>query len=232
MDITPVAYVETPFHEKFGIPRQGVYTPHVTGRIIFTDDYQNADYIRGIEEFERLWLIWGFSKVRSKNLKTTVRPPRLGGKERRGVFATRSPFRPNRLGLTTVELLGVITTEDGKQALRVKGLDLLDGTPIYDIKPYSPEADAFPEADAGFIQSVPFPTLKVQFAPDVDISMLSEADHTALVEILTQDPRPARERTDGRLFGVSYGDYNVRFSVQGDQLTIQSIDRLTNQPEE
>ncbi|MDO4670766.1 MAG: tRNA (N6-threonylcarbamoyladenosine(37)-N6)-methyltransferase TrmO [Aerococcus sp.] len=223
MEITPIAHVESPFHEKFGVPRQGALIPHVRGRIVFTKDYQNPDYLRGIEAFERLWLIWGFSKVDAKHLKPTVRPPRLGGNERRGVFATRSPFRPNRLGLTSVKLEQVVKNTSGEWGLEVSGIDLVDGTPIYDIKPYSPEADAFPEVNSGFIQAVPFPTLAVHYAPSVDLTLLSEAEQLGLTEILTQDPRPAVQRQDERTFGFNYYQYNVRFSVKEGVLTVQSL---------
>lgn len=224
MEIEPIAYVETPFHEKFGVPRQGALTPHVAGRIVFTSAYQNPDYIRGIADFERLWLIWGFSKVSAKHLNPTVRPPRLGGNERRGVFATRSPFRPNRLGLTCVTLVGVGHTPAGQLALDIQGVDLVDGTPIYDIKPYSPEADAFPEVAAGFIQQVPFPTLNVQFAETASTERLTEAEIAGLREVLAHDPRPAVQRQQTRMFGLNYYHYNVRFTVEGEQLTVVAID--------
>ncbi|MCI5774968.1 MAG: tRNA (N6-threonylcarbamoyladenosine(37)-N6)-methyltransferase TrmO [Aerococcus sp.] len=224
MEIQPIAHIETPFKEKFGIPRQGAVIQNVKGRIVFTPEYRDDAYHKGIQQFERLWLIWGFSLVDATNTKATVRPPRLGGNEKVGVFASRSPFRPNRLGMTCVTLEAIVHDEREGDVLIVSGVDQVDGTPIYDIKPYSPEADAFPDANAGFITSVPFQQLDVRIREASTMNLLSAEEQKELLAILASDPRPAVQRANKRHFGMRYKDFNVLFEVYDGTLTITGIE--------
>ncbi len=204
----PVAHIRSPFAEKFGVPRQGNLAPHVESVIEFTPAYRNPDCLRGIERFSHLWLIWGFDR-NGTQWSPTVRPPRLGGNVRLGVFATRSPFRPNGLGLSVVRLLAV---ENGV-CLRVSGADMVDGTPIYDVKPYIPYADALPEASAGFTET-PWEPLRVCW----DCARPARApEHwcAALEETLAQDPRPAYQDDPQRHYHLILKPFEVSFRVEG-----------------
>ena len=204
----PVAYIRSPFADKFGVPRQGNLAPHVISEIVFEPAYRNPDFVRGIAAFSHLWLIWGFHCNEGAGWHPTVRPPRLGGNTRVGVFATRSPFRPNGLGLSVVKLVSV---EDGP-ILRVSGADMVDGTPIYDIKPYIPYADSIPEATGGFTET-PRTMLQVQVECPVPIS--APADWAlAMQEVLAQDPRPAYQQDPERVYHIILKPYEVSFRVQ------------------
>ena len=216
--ITPVAYYRGPFGSKFGIPRQSALAPAVEGRIVFTDTYRVKEALRGLEGFERLWLVWGFSanKPAKGEWQPTVRPPRLGGNAAMGVWATRSPYRPNPLGLSCVELVKV----DGME-LVVRGADLMDGTPIYDIKPYIPYADAYPDARSGFVNGAPEATLQVVIPEELP---LNAKQREALMQILALDPRPAYQDTPGKEYGMVFENRNIRFSVQDGTVTVLTVE--------
>ena len=221
MNITPIADYHGPLTAKFGLPRQSGLAGSLDGRIVFRPEFRNPDALRGLsgdDGFDRIWLIWGFSEVpESKAWQPTVRPPRLGGNVRMGVFATRSPFRPNRLGLSCVKILSV--APNGSE-IRVAGADLMDGTPVYDIKPYVVYADCFPEAATGFAAGAPQPRLKVEWET---ASPLSPEDTAALEEILALDPRPAYQDEPGKRYGMAFGAYDVAFTVADGTLTIKTI---------
>ncbi len=204
----PVAYIRSPFADKFGVPRQGNLAPHVISEIVFEPAYRNPDFVRGIAAFSHLWLIWGFHCNEGAGWHPTVRPPRLGGNTRVGVFATRSPFRPNGLGLSVVKLVSV---EDGP-ILRVSGADMVDGTPIYDIKPYIPYADSIPEATGGFTET-PRTMLQVQLECRVPTSAPADWE-IAMQEVLAQDPRPAYQQDPERVYHIILKPYEVSFRVQ------------------
>ncbi len=216
--IKPVAYYRGPFGSKFGIPRQSALAPAVEGRIVFTDTYRVKEALRGLEGFERLWLMWGFSanKPAKGDWQPTVRPPRLGGNAAMGVWATRSPYRPNPLGLSCVELLSV----DGMD-LVVKGADLMDGTPIYDIKPYIPYADAYPSARSGFVSGAPEAALRVVIPASLP---LDAKQREALTQVLSLDPRPAYQDDPGKEYGMVFDNRNIRFSVSEGILTVLTIE--------
>ena len=225
--IRPIARIRNDMKEKFGIPRQSGLVPELISRIAFEPLYADRAAVRGLDGFSHIWLIWGFSEViREKNDRTwspTVRPPRLGGNERMGVFATRSPFRPNALGLSCVELKGILyDQEESRVVLQVAGADLMDGTPIYDIKPYVPYTDARPQAVGGFTQALPRHVLRVDF-PDALRLLLTEEQADALTGILAQDPRPAYQDDPDRVYGLRFAGFNVRFRVENDLLTVTGI---------
>lgn len=220
MHITPIAYFRSPFVSKFGIPRQSGIIESLEGEVVFCQPYDNADAVRGIDGFTHLWLIWGFSEnIRAKNDETqadvhlTVRPPRLGGNERIGVFASRSPFRPNGLGLSCVRL-----KEIGKGRLVVCGADLMDGTPIYDIKPYVPYADCMKEATGGYTDNA-WRRLDVSFPQQLRASM-SDADVRTIIAALQQDPRPHYHNDDTRIYGMPYRNKDIKFCVKGNTVEV------------
>lgn len=230
MFIEPVARFRSPFKTKFGIPRQAGLVPELKGRIVFEPGFRNVDAVRGLEGFDYIWLIWGFSgnKPRPETaFQATVRPPRLGGNERIGVFASRSPFRPNGLGLSSVRIESIeydAKDVDGKPigpVINVLGADLMDGTPIYDIKPYVTYADSHPEAASGFVDNKEWRPLKVVFAESV--TGWTVADVTALKEVLAQDPRPQYQNDPDKVYGMIFNDMDVRFKVDGDVLTVTEI---------
>lgn len=215
MTLEPVAYFRAPLAGKFGLPRQSGIAPSLKGEVVLEPAFRGTEALRGLEGFDYLWLIWGFSlNGTSPEGKTTVRPPRLGGNARVGVFASRSPFRPNPLGLSCVRIERI--TPD---AISVLGADLADGTPIYDIKPYLPYADAFPQARGGYTDSVEWQPLQVEF-PEALRSELGEADTAALAEILSQDPRPAFHDDPERVYALEYKGRTVRFRVNGSVVTV------------
>lgn len=216
--IQPVAYYKGPFGTKFGIPRQSGLAPAVEGRIVFTEPYRVQEALRGLDGFDRLWLIWGFSANKSAKgeWQPTVRPPRLGGNTAMGVWATRSPFRPNPLGLSCVELVAVEGME-----LRVRGADLMDGTPIYDIKPYIPYADAHPGARSGFAEGAPEPVLEVVIPEEMPLDPLQRQ---ALREILSQDPRPAYQDDPHKVYGMIFDKRDVHFTVKEGIVTVISVE--------
>ena len=216
-----IARIRSDFPEKFGIPRQSGLVPQLRAKIIFEPEFRNADALRGIEGFSHLWLIWQFSAAVRETWSPTVRPPRLGGNERVGVFATRSPFRPNAVGLSCVKLEGVAHEEGSGDVLIVSGADLMDGTPIYDVKPYLPYADAHPEARGGFAPS-PKETVAVDCPPEL-LAALPEGQREALLGVLAQDPRPQYQHDPERVYGMSFGGWDVKFRVRGERLEVLSL---------
>ena len=227
MDIAihPIARMHSDFSSKFGIPRQSGLVQQLESTIVFEPAYRNADALRGIEDFTHLWLIWQFSEAVRQDWSPTVRPPRLGGNTRMGVFATRSPFRPNNLGLSCVQLLGVETTPDVGTVLHVGGADLLDGTPIFDIKPYIPYADCHPEATGGFTDSAGDFLLSVDFPPNL-LNRLPAGKREAAAAVLSHDPRPSYQRTPGRVYGLSFAGYDIRFTVEENHLQVLDVQPL------
>ena len=215
-----IAKIRTPFHEKFGIPRQSGLA-NVPGRIVFEKAYRNPDALRGIEGFSHLWLIFSFSESVREDFSPTVRPPRLGGNRRMGVFATRSPFRPNAIGLSCVRLLKVEQTDDGP-VLHVLGADLLDGTPIFDIKPYLPLADSHPEATGGFAEDVKDYALLVKFSED-DEKRIAPEDLFVIREILAEDPRPSYQSDPERIYHMDYAQYSLSFTVREGELLVTEV---------
>jgi len=217
-----IARIHCDFKEKFGIPRQSGLVPQTRARIVFEKEYRNADALRGIEDYSHLWLIWAFSKSERENWSPTVRPPRLGGNTRVGVFATRSPFRPNSIGLSSVTLEEVqLHTPDGP-VLIVGGADLLDGTPIYDIKPYLPYVDCHPDARGGFAEKTADYALRVVF-PEALEARIEAEKREALRGVLAGDPRPSYQSDSERVYGVRYAQYNVKFTVDGGTLTVTDV---------
>ncbi len=216
-----IARIQSDFPEKFGIPRQSGLVPALRAKIVFEPEFRNDDALRGIEGFSHLWLIWQFSAAVRDSWSPTVRPPRLGGNERVGVFATRSPFRPNAIGLSCVKLEGVRHEDGFGNVLIVSGADLMDGTPIYDIKPYLPYADAHPEALGGFAPS-PKETIRVDCPPEL-LAGLPEGQREALLGVLAQDPRPQYQHDSERVYGMSFGGRDVKFRVRGDTLEVLSL---------
>ena len=224
MDVTiqPIARMHSDFATKFGIPRQSGLVEELRSTIVFEPEYRNDDALRGIEAFTHLWVIWQFSEAVSAGWSPTVRPPRLGGNTRMGVFATRSPFRPNNLGLSCVKLLGVEQTDRHGTVLHVGGADLMDGTPIFDIKPYIPYADCHPEASGGFTDTAGDFLLNVEF-PDQLLSMLPEDKQEAAVGVLSHDPRPSYQRKPGRIYGIAFAGFDIRFTVEEKILTVIEV---------
>ncbi len=217
MTMRAIAFIENDFAETFGIPRQSGLADMVESRVVFEPEYRSRDAVRGIEGFSHLWLLWGFSENPSGRRSLTVRPPRLGGNARMGVFATRSPFRPNPIGLSCVELAGV---EDGR--LIVRGADLMNGSPIYDIKPYLPYADCRPEATGGFADSADERTLEVVF-PEELLAKVPERERAGLAQVLSHDPRPAYQESATRVYGLRFGSVNVRFTVFDGKLRVSEV---------
>lgn len=224
MDITiePVARMRSDFATKFGIPRQSGLVQDLRSTIVFEPKYRNPDALRGIEGYDYLWLIWQFSEAVREEWSPTVRPPRLGGNARMGVFATRSPFRPNSLGLSCVQLLGVEHTQEFGTVLHVGGADLMDGTPIFDVKPYVPYADSHPDAKGGFTDGAGEFLLQVDF-PQTLLEKLPEEKRSAAVGVLSHDPRPSYQRKPGRIYGLDFAGWDIRFTVDGDILTVVDI---------
>ena len=217
-----IARIENDFVSKFGIPRQSGLAPSVKSRVVFEPEFRSADALRGIEDFSHLWLIWEFSKAKKEAWSPTVRPPRLGGNQRMGVFATRSPFRPNPIGLSCVKLEKVLWQSENGPVLLVSGADLMNGTPIYDIKPYLPYADSHPEAAGGFAAEEWERKLRVS-CPGEMMALIPPEHRQAVMDILSQDPRPAYQQDPERVYGMAYGGMDIRFSVAGDELTVRQI---------
>ena len=220
-----VARIKSDFHDKFGIPRQSGLLKNLRSTIVFEPEFRNADALRGLDGFSHLWLLWIFSENVRDSWKPTVRPPRLGGNTRLGVFATRSSFRPNPLAMSCVKIEKINLTGEGAPSIEVSGADLMDGTPIVDIKPYLPYADSVPEATGGFAEAVRFKKLEVEFAPGaLDSGVKFPADKkAALVELLSEDPRPAYQKDADRIYGVKFAGFDVKFKVEGDHLTVVAI---------
>ena len=223
MNLTPIAYIRTDFPEKFGIPRQSGLAGTLRGKIVFEREYRNPDALRGLEGFSHIWLIWGFSANRKGGWQPTVRPPRLGGNRYMGVFATRSPFRPNPLGLSCVEVESVANDIADGPVIYVRGADLMDGTPIYDIKPYIRYADSKPDAECGYVDELEERRLEVVMPEDLRAAIDNEGTLKALLEVLALDPRPSYHDDPEREYGISFGGYNVRFRVNGDILEVVSL---------
>ena len=227
MEIRPIAHIRTDFPEKFGIPRQSGLARSLRGRIVFEPEYRNPDALRGLEDFSHIWVIWEFSANRStSSWQPTVRPPRLGGNASMGVFATRSPFRPNPLGLSCVKLESIEFSTNEGPVIHVCGADLMDGTPIYDIKPYIRYADARPESVCGYVDSLEERSLKVVFPTDLSEKISDKSVIPALIETLRLDPRPSYHDDSERIYGLSFSDFNVRFKVQGGVLTVVNVEPL------
>lgn len=224
MNIEPIAKIVTDFDSKFGIPRQSGIVKNLSGTVIFEKKYRNPDAIRGIEGFSHLWLIWGFSENADKEYSPTVRPPKLGGNERMGVFATRSPFRPNHLGLSSVKLEKVEFTEKHGYVLRVSGADMVNGTPIYDIKPYLAFTDSIPDAIGGFADEVKDYTLEIVLDKELLCDFPSEKIDT-LTGILAEDPRPSYIEDENRVYGFPFAGFEIKFKVKGKVLTVISVEK-------
>lgn len=220
-----IANIHSDFPTKFGIPRQSGLVEELTAKIVFTPDYRVPEAVRGLEDFSHIWLIWQFSKAVRENWSPTVRPPRLGGNTRMGVFATRSPFRPNAIGLSCVRLLKVEPNTPEGPVLTVAGADLMDGTPILDIKPYIPYADCQPEATGGFTDTAGDFLLKVEFPPEL-LERVPEDRREALMGVLSHDPRPSYQRNAERVYGMEFAGWNVRFRVEGDILLVVDCEKV------
>lgn len=220
--IQAIARIRSDFPTKFGIPRQSGLVEDLRSTVVFEPEYRNPDALRGIEEFSHLWLIWQFSQAVRQGWSPTVRPPRLGGNTRMGVFATRSPFRPNNLGLSCVRLLGIEHTREYGPVLHVGGADLMDGTPIFDIKPYIPYADAHPEAAGGFTDTAGDFLLDVDFPAEL-LSLLPEDKRAAAQGVLSHDPRPSYQHKPGRVYGLNFAGFDIRFTVEKNQLIVQEV---------
>ena len=216
-----IARIRTDFPTKFGVPRQSGVVPGLTGRVVFEPPYRNSDAVRGLEGFSHIWLIWQFSEALRPGWSATVRPPRLGGNRRVGVFATRSPFRPNPIGLSSVRLERIELDPALGPVLHVSGIDMVDATPIYDIKPYLPTADSHPDACAGFAEA-PHEPLAVD-CPEPLLSLIPEQHRTALLAMLAQDPRPSYQQDATRRYGVPFAGCDIRFSVEGGTLTVREV---------
>ena len=229
MEIEIIAHIRTDFREKFGIPRQSGLVETAKGRIVFEPKYRSKEALRGMEEFSHLWLLWECSENKRENWSATVRPPRLGGKERVGVFATRSSFRPNPIAMSVVKLEGIVEDEQDGMVIEVSGVDMLDGTPIYDIKPYLPYADSYPYASAGFGGEVFDHRLQVDF-PEELLCQLPEDLRPLIIELIAEDPRTAFIKDEERIWGMTYADYNVRFrvrSVEGNPFRVATVVEVT-----
>lgn len=220
-----IAHVHSDFPSKFGIPRQSGLVEDLEALVVFEPEYRSADALRGLEGFSHIWLIWYFHQAARDRWSPTVRPPRLGGNVRMGVFATRSPFRPNAVGLSSVRLLGLERNPEWGTVLRVSGADLMDGTPILDIKPYLPYTDCHPDAASGFAGPDGGRLLTVE-APEALLAAVPAHSRAALLGVLAHDPRPQYQRDPERVYGMDFAGYSVRFSVQEETLTVRSIEPL------
>jgi len=222
--LEPVAHIRSPFPEKFGIPRQSGLVPQLQARIVLEPAYRSPEALRGLEGYDYIWLLWGFSANRDMDWRPTVRPPRLGGNSRMGVFATRSPHRPNPLGLSCVRLRDVDWQGSDAPTLLVEGADLMDGTPIYDIKPYLPHTESHPEARGGFAQAHKDDKLQVE-DPQGLLELLEPLQRQALEAVLAQDPRPGYQKDGERVYGLAFDGYNVRFRVREPLLQVLELSK-------
>ena len=223
MEIRQIGHMVSDFSEKFGIPRQSGLVEELESLVVFEPEWRDENALRGIEGFSHVWLIWEFTQARREGWSPTVRPPRLGGNQRMGVFATRSPFRPNPLGLSCVRLLGVEKHPGYGTVLRVGGADLLDGTPIYDVKPYLPQADCHPEALGGFAESTPWHGLEVEMPPAL-LAKVPTDKRRALLAVLAQDPRPSYQADPTRVYGMSFASLQIKFQVQDGILKVVDVE--------
>ena len=222
--ISPIAYIRTDFKEKFGIPRQSGRAPALLAEVVFCPEYRNADALREIEGFSHLWLLFDFSKAHKSEWSPTVRPPRLGGNKRVGVFASRSPFRPNPIGLSCVKLECVKHTKEEGDVLVVSGADLLDGTPIFDVKPYLPHADCHLDATSGYAGEFENYRLEVSFSEEL-LSLLPTEKREGLLQCLADDPRPSYQDDPTRIYGMNFDDFEIKFTVANNKLTVLSVDK-------
>ena len=222
MELVVIAKIHTEFTDKFGIPRQSGLVPSLRGEIVFEPEFRTMDAVRGLEEFSHIWLLWEFSKAKRDGYALTVTPPRLGGKVRKGVFATRAPYRPNSIGLSSVKLEDVYLDEKRGPVLVVSGADLLDGTPIYDIKPYLPYTDSHPEAKGSFGEEHKEDQIEVIF-PEKLMEKLPKDLQESVMDVLRQDPRAAYNKKPDYVYGMSFGGYDIRFTVQENVLTVQDV---------
>lgn len=219
----PIAHIENAMDTKFGIPRQSGLVEELQGTVVFEPEYRDTQALRGLEEFSHIWLLWEFSETKRTTWSPTVRPPRLGGNTRMGVFATRSPFRPNPIGLSCVKLIGVQNDPVKGHVLQIAGGDLMNGTPIYDIKPYLPYADCHPEATGGFTDVVERQTLQVEIPSDLE-HKIPFHQREALYGVLAQDPRPSYQQDPERIYGMRYGGRDIRFQVSGSVLRVVAVE--------
>lgn len=222
--IKVIARLRSDFATKFGVPRQSGLVDELRSTVVFEPEYRNADAVRGLEEFSHIWLVWQFSGAVREDWSPTVRPPRLGGNKRIGVFATRSPFRPNALGLSSVRLERIEYDSTLGPVLHVAGADLMDGTPIYDIKPYIAYADSHSEASGGFVDAVERKTLTVD-CPEELMSRVPEGKRSALLGVLAQDPRPSYQEDPERVYGMEFAGVEVKFRVEGERLTVCNVEK-------
>lgn len=220
-----IARIQNDFPEKFGVPRQSGLVQSLQAKIVFEPEYRNAEAVRGLDGYSHIWLIWQFSEAVRDTWSPTVRPPRLGGEKRQGVFATRSPFRPNPIGLSSVKLEAVELDEKLGPVLVISGADLMNGTPIYDIKPYLPFTDSHPDAVGGFADAFVDYGLQVNF-PDDLLCQVPQEKRDALIGVLSQDPRPSYQNDPERVYGVTFGAQNIQFQVQGDTVTVIGVQQL------
>ena len=225
VNIQVIARMHSDFATKFGIPRQSGLVEELRSTIVFEPEFRNPNALRGIEDFSHLWIIWQFSKAVRQGWSPTVRPPRLGGNTRMGVFATRSPFRPNNLGLSSVKLLGVEHTENFGTVLHVGGADLMDGTPIFDIKPYIAYGDSHPEAKGGFTDTAGEFLLQVDFPKDL-LSRIPRDKQAAAIGVLSHDPRPSYQRKPDRVYGLTFAGFDIRFKVAEETLTVVDVSKV------
>ena len=221
----PIAYIRTDFSAKFGIPRQSGLVSGLHGEIVFVPEYRNPDALRGLDGFSHIWLLWEFSEAKDHDFSLTVRPPRLGGNTRMGVFASRSPYRPNPIGLSCVRLVEIDNEREDGPVLIVDGADLMNGTPIYDIKPYLPYTDSHPDAKTGYAGEVFEDRLTVCFPEDLQL-ILPPLLRASAVRLLRHDPRPSYQDDPDRVYGMPYGGFDIRFKVEDDLLTVVSVEKL------
>ena len=217
-----IARMKSDFNTKFGIPRQSSLVPSLVSTIIFEPEFRNSDALRGLEDFSHLWIIWQFSEAVRSDWSPTVRPPRLGGNQRMGVFATRSPFRPNAIGLSSVKIVAIETTAQYGTVIHVAGADLMDGTPILDIKPYIPYTDCHADASGGFTERAGDFILNVQF-PDCLLAKVPEEKRQALIDVLSHDPRPSYQSDSDRVYGLNFAGRDIRFSIKDSVLTVLEV---------
>lgn len=222
--VKPIGYIKSDFSEKFGIPRQSGRAPSLKAKVIFNPEYRSDDALRGIEGFTHLWILFDFSKAHKDEFSPLVRPPRLGGNKKVGVFASRSPFRPNHIGLSSVKFEKLEKTEKYGTVIVISGADLLDGTPVYDVKPYLPFTDCHPDAKGGYAEELKDYKLKVNLCDEV-FSLLSQEKIDALTECLADDPRPSYQ-DDGKEYGLTFAGVNLKFTVQNGTLTVISAQKI------
>ena len=226
IELKPIARVRSDFKSKFGIPRQSGLAEELKAEIVFESEYRNREYLRGIEGYSHLWILWGFSANKSRKPTPTVRPPRLGGNRRVGVFATRSPYRPNPIGLSAVRIDFIEETQSEGMIIHINGADIMDGTPVYDIKPYIPEYDSLPDAARGFASDYFDYSLKVEIN-EKELAKVEESRRNSLIRILELDPRPSYQDDPERIYCMDFADYSISFRVNKGTLFVEKIEHLT-----